>query len=187
MGSPPLAARTQTSAPPFHKHSPQKSVVAWPVAWVHAALQWRDVPQGCPSLENWPPSNSREYIDVAPAFTTWNATERRAEVGGLAKHEEKARDLYGAAPDVTPRRCARSLLPGGTPALLTKAVGGDVSTPELRQTYSKRVGSRADKVPAHGGDELLGEEAGRAHRQAGRLPRARHEGAHVGASWRDSA
>ena len=29
----------------------------------------------------------REYIDVAPSFTTWNPKEHRAEVGGLAKHE----------------------------------------------------------------------------------------------------
>jgi ribonuclease I len=92
----------------------------------------------------------REYIDVAPSFTTWNPTERRAEVGSLARHEwKKHGTCTGLAPDkyFSEELRALSMLPGdrGTPTLLSQHVGGDVRTTDLRGAYPRRVGLRADE------------------------------------------
>jgi len=92
----------------------------------------------------------REYIDLAPSYTTWNATAHRAEVGGLAKHEwSKHGTCSGLRPEsyFTEALRAFTLLPGdrGTPATLTANVGGSVGADALRATYAKKVAIKADR------------------------------------------
>jgi len=93
----------------------------------------------------------REYIDVAPSFTTWNAAERRADVGGLAKHEwKKHGTCTGLMPSAYFAEALRalSLLPGdrGTPEMITANVGGTVPASALRRTYAKRVAIMTDRA-----------------------------------------
>ena len=92
----------------------------------------------------------REYIDLAPSFTTWNAAEGRADVGKLATHEWRK---HGSCSGLTPEKYfsealrAFQKLPGdrGTPKMLTDNVGGSVKTDALRREYAKRVALKADK------------------------------------------
>ena len=92
----------------------------------------------------------REYIDVAPSFTSYDAVARQAKVGDLAKHEWKK---HGTCTGLSPEQYfgealkAMAKLPGdrGTPSILSNRVGGEVPTAELRASYSKRVALRADK------------------------------------------
>jgi ribonuclease T2 len=90
----------------------------------------------------------RDYIDLAPSYTTWNATKHQAEVGGLAKHEWlKHGTCSGLSPDGYFAEALRafSLLPGdrGTPELIKANVGGSVSAAALRSSYAKRVAIKA--------------------------------------------
>ena len=81
----------------------------------------------------------REYIDLAPAFTRWNAELHRAEVGALGKHEWlKHGTCSGLAPAQYFGEALRAMqsLPGerGTPRALLAAVGGRVGTPIAART-----------------------------------------------------
>jgi ribonuclease T2 len=92
----------------------------------------------------------REYIDMAPSFTQWNAAEHRPEVGPLARHEwKKHGTCSGLSPDSYFNEALRAMqaLPGdrGTPALVSDNVGGAVSAAALRAEYPKRVALRANK------------------------------------------
>lgn len=92
----------------------------------------------------------REYVDVAPAFTTWDAAQHRATLGDLARHEWRKHGTcsgLGPAEYFAEALRAMSLLPGdrGTPAALSAHVGGSVSAAELRSAYAKRVALRADR------------------------------------------
>ena len=93
----------------------------------------------------------REFVDIAPSFATWNAEARRAEVGGLAKHEwKKHGTCSGLRPDGYWNEVLRAFkqLPGdrGTPQLLTNSVGASVDAAALRSAYSRRVAVRADRM-----------------------------------------
>ena len=95
-------------------------------------------------------SMPRDYIDLAPSYTTWNATKHQAEVGGLAKHEWlKHGTCSGLSPDGYFAEALRafSLLPGdrGTPELIKANVGGSVSAAALRASYAKRVAIKGDR------------------------------------------
>tara|TARA_B110001452_G_scaffold126303_1_gene104885 strand:+ start:104 stop:823 length:720 start_codon:yes stop_codon:yes gene_type:complete len=92
----------------------------------------------------------RDYVDLAPSFTKWNAELHRAEVGALAKHEwQKHGTCSGLGPQQYFEEALRAMqaLPGerGTPRSLVKAVGGSVPTQTVRSEYGKAVALRADK------------------------------------------
>ena len=93
----------------------------------------------------------REYIDLAPSFTTYNAAERRADVGKLAIHEYKKHGTCsGLSPSSYFAEALRAFgkLPGdrGTPQLLSQNVGGSVATNALRSAYAAKVALKADKL-----------------------------------------
>lgn len=92
----------------------------------------------------------REYIDRAPSFVDYDPKLHKGLVGPLAKHEWKK---HGTCSNLNPpdyfQAAVRAMdaLPGdrGTPELLTKNVGGEVSQAELRKIYHYQVGIKADK------------------------------------------
>ena len=92
----------QTWSPHFCcAHTDRCHTVPWAFSAKHLSLHglWpgfltqrggETFPSSCATSARLVPTQlPREYIDVAPSFTTWNAAERRAEVGDLAKHEWK--------------------------------------------------------------------------------------------------
>lgn len=154
----------QTWAPHFCCHNTDRChTVPWAFSAKHLSLHglWpgflmpregQTFPSSCEAAQKLLPAFlPREYIDVAPSFTTYDAVARQATVGELAKHEWKK---HGTCTGLTPEGYfnealkAMNALPGtrGTPALLSEHVGQDVPTSELRKAYSKRVALRADKL-----------------------------------------
>ena len=92
----------------------------------------------------------REYIDVAPSFTTYDAVAHQATVGDLAKHEwKKHGTCTGLAPAEYFNEALKAMaqLPGtrGTPTLLSENVGGAVPMASLRAAYARKVAIRADR------------------------------------------
>lgn len=154
----------QTWAPHFCcQNTDRCHTVPWAFSAKHLSLHglWpgfsrpRDgqtFPQSCEAAQKLLPAFlPREYIDVAPSFTSYDAKARQATVGELAKHEWKK---HGTCTGLSPEKYfdaalhAMEALPGtrGTPTLLSNHVGQDVPTSELRKAYKKRVAIRADKL-----------------------------------------
>ncbi len=102
------------------------------------------------AAELLPSQLPRDAVDLAPAYTTWNATEHRAEMSGLAHHEWRK---HGSCSGLTPAAYFAEALRGmlacggdrGTPPLLSRSVGGAIATDELRGNYPRRVAVRADR------------------------------------------
>ena len=154
----------QTWAPHFCCHHADRChTVPWAFSARHLSLHglWpgfmtpRDggqtFPQSCEAAQRLLPNFlPREYIDVAPSFTSYDTVARQAKVGELAKHEwKKHGTCTGLAPDqyFQAALTAMGQLPGdrGTPSLLSNAVGGEVSAASLRAAYAKRVAVRTDR------------------------------------------
>ena len=154
----------QTWAPHFCcRNADRCSTVPWAFSAKHLSLHglwpgWATPRSGHPSPLNCATKAQllseqlpREYVDVAPSFTVWNAKKHVAEVGELAKHEwRKHGTCSGLSPNDYFSEALRALqlLPGdrGTPAILTQNTGGSVGAAELRAQYGRRVALRADKA-----------------------------------------
>jgi len=153
----------QTWAPHFCcQNTDRCNTVPWAFSAKHLSLHglWpgfskpregQTFPEKCEAAKKLLPNFlPREYIDVAPSFTTYDAALRQATVGGLAKHEwSKHGTCTGLAPDQYFAEALRAfeLLPGnrGTPSILSENVGGAVGAPALRAAYAKRIAVRGDK------------------------------------------
>jgi ribonuclease I len=147
----------QTWAPHFCcQNTDRCNTVPWAFSAKHLSLHglWpgfskpregQTFPEKCEAAKKLLPNFlPREYIDVAPSFTTYDAALRQATVGGLAKHEwSKHGTCTGLAPDQYFAEALRAfeLLPGnrGTPSILSENVGGAVGAPALRAAYAKRI------------------------------------------------